>query len=198
MRMKIVLALILSLALAWRTKAQSLTGSLSASDVGTFASFTSSSVTLVHSNIINFDSGSFGTSVPTNSLLTVPSGFFSTTINGLSSTPLSDSINNFFVFSSPLGGFGGSTTPANRFDFDLATITENSDNGTTATFSGTGTIVDTTGAFQDTPGQFTVDFLSPGQYTLTLEAVPEPATISVAVTGLLGAWALRRRKGWNF
>jgi hypothetical protein len=193
--MKIVLSLILSLALAWETKAQFLTGSLTASSDFNGASATSSSITLVTSNTIDFDSGGFAASVPTNSLLMVRGDL---TISGLSTTPLSDSINDFFVFSYPAPGVGIGTTPFNRFDFDLSSITETSYTGganNTATFSGTGTIVDTTGAFQDTSAEFTVDFEHPSQYLITLEAVPEPATISLVTTGLLAAFALRRRKG---
>src|SRR5579859_2757962 len=133
--------------------AQFLTGSLTASSDFNGASFTSSSLSLVNSNTIDSDSGSFGILVPPNSLLMASVNTPGNTISGLSTSPLADSINNLFVFSYPLGG-SASTTPPNRFDFNLAAIAENSDNGTTAEFTGTGTIIDTTGAFQDTPGQF--------------------------------------------
>ncbi|HUE36177.1 MAG TPA: PEP-CTERM sorting domain-containing protein [Candidatus Acidoferrum sp.] len=190
--MKILLTLVLvgSLAFVREANAQFLTGSLTASSDFNGASFTSSSLSLVNSNTIDSDSGSFGILVPPNSLLMASVN----TISGLSTSPLADSINNLFVFSYPLGG-SASTTPPNRFDFNLAAIAENSDNGTTAEFTGTGTIIDTTGAFQDTPGQFIVNFSNSSFYTITLETVPEPATASLAVAGLLGALVLRRRKG---
>jgi hypothetical protein len=109
---------------------------------------------------------------------------------------LADSINNYLIFSSSLPFTNDGTTPVNRFDFDLQTITEDSFNSGTgaALFSGTGTIVDTTGAFQNTPGQLTVSFSAPDTYSLTLQAVPEPATVGLAATALLGMWITRRRK----
>jgi hypothetical protein len=131
--------------------------------------------------------------VPSNSLLFA---YSSSSISGLSSTPTALSINNFLIFSYPEPGFGVSTTPVNRFDFNLSSIAEtytgNADD--TAVITGTGTIVDTTGAFQDTPGQVTIDFLHPDLYQITLQAVPEPGTISMVAAGLLGIWASRRRK----
>jgi PEP-CTERM motif len=121
------------------------------------------------------------------------------TITGLSSTPISDPINNYFKFSqtSSFNGLTGTgTTPPNRFEFDLLTLAEDSFNSGTgaAMFSGTGTIVDTTGAFQNTPADLTVDFSNAHLYTLTLQAVPEPTTMSLAAAGLLAFWTLRRRK----
>jgi hypothetical protein len=198
MRMKLLITLVLtgSLALTWETRAQFLSGSLTATSANfPGASATSSSLTMIQTNIIDFTSfsGNLGSLVPSNSLLTAHSA----TVSGLSSLPTAISINNFFVFSSPEAGFGFSTTPPNRFDFDLLTITETSFTGNannTALFTGTGTIVDTTGAFQNTSGQFTIDFLHPNDYMITLQAVPEPATISLIGAGLLGIWALRRGK----
>jgi hypothetical protein len=191
------------LALTTEVKAQFLTGGVLASQ-GNFtspsSSVTASSVTLIMTNIIDstyfppsgLGPNSFYTLVPSNSLLFA----YSSTVSGLSSTPTAISINDFFVFSYPEPGFGPSTTPPNRFDFDLLTIadsyTGNANN--TATITGTGTIVDTTGAFQNTPGEFTIDFEHPNQYTITLQAVPEPTTVSLVVAGLLGALAFRPRK----
>lgn len=179
------------LAFTCATKAQVLTGSISAWCDGSQAN--SSPMSLFATNFITAATGDFAGIVPNNSLLTPYVG----TISGLSTTPLAVSINNYFVFSSTgVEGLVQGTTPINRFEFNLATITEESYNPTTgaATFTGTGTLVDSTGAFSSSPANFTVDFTTANFYTLSLETVPEPATLSLAAAGLLGALVLRRRK----
>jgi hypothetical protein len=91
---------------------------------------------------------------------------------------------------------GSGTSPLDRFDFDLATMAEDSYNSTTgaATFTGTGTLVDNAGTFTSSPADITINFSNAHTYTFTIATVPEPGTITLAVTGLLGALVLRRRK----
>jgi hypothetical protein len=183
------------LAFTCAVQAQVLTGSVTASvppgegEYGGGA--TSSSLGLFVTNVISATTGDFVGAVPTDGILTPYLG----TINGLSTTPLADSINNYFVFSTrpPYGGTG--TTPPNRFDFDLATITEDSYNSGTgaAVFTGTGTLVDSTGAYSSSPADFTVDFSNANNYTISIVTVPEPGTISLVAAGLLGAWIWRRK-----
>jgi hypothetical protein len=146
--------------------------------------------------ITTAESGDFAAQVPSLSDLTA----YSTTVTGLSTSPLADSIPNFFVFSQPDAIFGSSgTTPNNRFDFNLATITETSFTSTSvASFTGTGTLVDTapSGAFDNTPAQFTLSFSGPSNYSFTFAAtsVPEPTTLGLIATGLMGALSFRRRR----
>jgi PEP-CTERM motif len=159
------------------------------------SSFTASSLTLNAQNLITTaESGDFAAQVPSLSDLTA----YSTTITGLSTTPLADSISDFFVFSTPDAIFGSSgTTPNNRFDFNLATITETSFTSTSvASFSGTGTLVDTLGTFDNTPAQFNLNFSGPSNYSFTFAAtaVPEPTTLGLVATGLVGALSFRRRR----
>lgn len=178
---KLLLATVI-LGFAAAANAQYLNRSVTASVYsGRSGNATSSSLSLFATNVISGTMGNFSSVVPIGSLLTPHIG----TVSGLSTTPLSDSINNYFVFSSqaPFGASG--TTPLNRFDFDLSTITEDSYSGGIGDFSGTGTIVDTTSAYQTTAADFTVDFSSSIAYTITLETVPEPGTISLGTTGLL-------------
>jgi hypothetical protein len=158
------------------------------------ASFTSSSLTLNAQNLITTaESGDFATQIPAHSDLTAST----TTITGLSTSPLADSIPNYFVFSTPDAILATSgTTPNNRFDFNLATITETSFGSGAASFYGTGTLVDTTGAFDNTPATFTLSFSGSSNYSFTFAAtaVPEPATLGLIGTGLLGALSRRRRR----
>jgi hypothetical protein len=174
-------------------QAQNLNGSLTATtfpgDIG-FA--TDSSLSMFNTNIIQTATGNFNGTVPISSLLTATTA----TIEGLSTTPLTDPINNFFVFSSSAPHGPNGTTPQNRFEFNLQTITEDSFVGGVGEFSGTGTIVDITGAFANTSADFTLDFNgpSPNSYTITLATVPEPATVSLVALGLAGTVALRRRR----
>jgi hypothetical protein len=183
-----------TLGFATMASAQSFIGSMGAFNnppEAPASSYTSSSLTLDAANQINGSkTGTFLDFVPTKSALTA----YASTISGLSATPLSDAIPDFFVFSSVNPDFpgAGSTTPANRFVFNLATITET--DGVNGYFSGTGTLSDTQAAFSDTPGIFTLTFTGQGNYSFTLAAVPEPTTITLAAAGLLGALALRQRR----
>ncbi len=193
MKTKLVFSLLLAiLAFVSAARAQTLIGTLSSTN-NTSGFATSSSLGRSFStNTIVTATGNFTSLLPLGGYLVVRAG----TISGLSSTPISDSINDYLSFSGrvPLTGAQG-TTPNYRFDFDLQTIAEDSYNSSTgvALFTGTGTLVDTTGAYQNTPADLTVDFSSTHNFTLTLD-VPEPSAIALSATGLLGMLALCRRK----
>jgi hypothetical protein len=198
MKKLLFIAIFGCLALTWETKAQFLTGSVFAgsTSLDLVGQATASSMRLAPTNFNLSATGSFSGIIASNSLL---QSLHFQTITGLSTTPISVSINNYIIFSAADNFFGHSapgTTPPNRFDFNLSTLSEDSFNSGTgaATFSGTGTIVDVTGAFQSTPANLSVNFSSANTYTLTVEAVPEPGTMSLAAAGLLGIWASRQRK----
>lgn len=197
MKKALALVFIGSLALAGGARAQYLTGTLTGFPFDAFGNATASSMTLFYTNIVQSASGSFAGIVPNDSEVTT----YGREIDGLSTTPTTISIDNFFLFSlqDRFGGYEApGTTPLNRFEFNLVTLTEDSYNSGTgqALFTGTGTIIDTTGAYQNTPGDLTVTFTGPEAYTFSLEAVPEPAAMSLVATGLLGLLAmLRRREG---
>jgi hypothetical protein len=168
--------------------ASMLTGTMAVADYPLAAggSFTSSSLTL---NALNLITGSPTLpGVPALSDLTA----YSTAITGLSSTATTLNISDFFVFSTPDGTFGGSgTTPNGRYDFNLSTLAETAflSSPNIATFYGTGTLVDTTGAFADTAADFTLSFSGQGSYSFTLAAeaspVPEPTTVLAGALLLL-------------
>jgi len=100
-----------------------LTGSITATNdpVYSIASATGSSLMLAGTNIVANTTGSFVGTAPLGGLFQVESGR-TTTINGLSTSPLMDPISDFFIFSSGYK-FGGGTIPPNRFEFNLQTIT---------------------------------------------------------------------------
>ena len=192
-------ALAIILAFVGAANAQLMTGSLALSPdpfISNPAAYTASSLTLDPTNLVNAGAqlGSFaGGVVPNYSFLTATN----LTITGLSSTPLADSITDYFVFSSPDATLGASgTTPNNRFEFNLATIREVYPAGSGAAFYGTGMLTDIQpGGYANTPAQFTLSFPDGGStYSFTLAVVPEPSTIGLVVVGLLGALTIRRRK----
>jgi hypothetical protein len=80
----------------------------------------------------------------------------------------------------------------------LATITEISYSGPSlgAAFSGTGTLVDTQGAYANTPAQFTLSFPDGGgTYSFTIAAVPEPSSFGLLFGGLgLLVWTNHARR----
>lgn len=188
MNKRCVLALIAFVALigVGRVNAQYLTGTVTGEEsvTGPFGSATASSMRLTETNMVQSATGSFSGIVPLNTIV------YSSQVNfsGLSTTPK--------AFSNNLLEFGTGSFPG-RFTFTLDTLAEDSYDSTTgaATFTGTGTIADGTGEYQDTSADLTVDFTSQQEYSFTLEAVPEPATASLGVAGLFGLWAWRTRRG---
>jgi hypothetical protein len=178
--------------------AQSFTGKIGIQeDSGQTGSFTSSSLTMDISNYTEPFSGS-GTFSGALGSGTVPYGteaFASgTTIAGLSSTPLSVAISDFLIIGAPGPAAFNSpgTTPNDRFDFELTSLAEN--NPTIGYFTGTGILTDTQGVYQPTAAEMLLTFSGTNNYSFTLEVVPEPATLSLAAVGFLGALAFRRRK----
>lgn len=160
------------------------------------SSYTGSSFTLATDNLITSDDTDLAV-VPLHSDAIASL----ITVSGLSTSPTPEDIDQFLLFSSPgVSPFTGpGTTPVNRFDFILTSITDV--NPADGDFSGTGIFHDYTGGFSDTAGTVNIDFFSsPNAYSITLSAlgtpaaVPEPSTLGLLATGLAGAWTLRRRK----
>ena len=192
----------ISLACTSAANAQLFSGSIAVGTglTGPFtATYSSSSFTLNANNVVTGSPQGTFALIPSLSNMTADS----TIVSGLSSAPLADSIPDFFVFSST-GPFGASgTTPNNRFDFNLTTIT---DLGGGA-FSGTGTLTDTQGTYTPTLADFTLNFSSsinssPGSYSFTLASesesavsTPEPTTWALLLggLGLLAFWHIRTR-----
>jgi hypothetical protein len=120
-------------------------------------------------------------------------GTFSDTLLGTESNATPDSL-----FDPYLGDFYDLTSVGNTF-FGIFSAS-NADDGTNAlypsvlfqrSFSG----APGTAGFTLTSGGTPVDFsIDPFVFSVTLEAVPEPATLTVLGTGLLGLAALRRRR----
>lgn len=189
MNKQCTLALIAFVALvgAGPVNAQYLTGSVTAASYPLSAQIGADGSGFLQfggTNIVQSATGDLASILPINSkVFSVDYLSFS----GLSNTPqtVSDVLFHFPVTSYPY-----------RFTFTLDTIAQDSYNSATgqALYTGTGTIADNTGAYQDTPADLTVDFTSFGVYSFTLEAVPEPATTSLAVVGLFGLWAWRNRR----
>ena len=182
MKKRWTLILVAFVALVGQVNAQYLTGSITGENplTGPPAFATASSMTLSATNIIQSATGNFSGTVPINSLAYSMPG----TIGGLSTTPTAVS-DILFRIGLPY-----------RFSFTLDTLAEDSYDSATgaAVFTGTGTISDISGAYQDTPADLTVDFSSQGAYSFTLEAAPEPTTACLSVMGLFGLWAWRPRR----
>jgi hypothetical protein len=156
-----------------------MSGSLDVADYPVGGSFTSSSLTLTTPSLITSETGIFSSLVPNLSDLISDTG----TLTGLSDTPTTENINNFLVFSTPSSLEGQGTTPNNRFEFDLSTLSEIAYTGNpeTAAFYGTGTLVDTSGIYASSPADFTVSFSGEGNYSMILAvtAIPEPARYGI-------------------
>ena len=168
--------------------AQNFTGAVGIQeDTSQTGSYTASSIML---DVANFTdpgsaSGTFLSTVPGGTEVTA----YGSNITGLSSTPESVSISDFLQIGTP-GYFGSSgTTPNNRFDFNLQTLAESS----SGDFIGTGTLTDTTGAYSPTSAELLLSFSTPNNYSFTLQAVPEPGTLAMALTGLAMLPLFRRK-----
>lgn len=171
---------------------QNFTGSVGIQEDATqTGSYTASSLMLDASNYTEpfSASGTFASTVPNGTEVFA----YSSDITGLSTTLQSESIADFLV----IGGAGPSlfgspgTTPVDRFDFNLQSLQENSDGD----FTGYGTLVDnaTTGAYANTEAEVLLSFSGPNNYSFTLQAVPEPASITLLFAGL-GMLPFIRRK----
>jgi hypothetical protein len=126
---------------------------------------------------------------------TVPEGTevyaYSSAISGLTSTPQSEPISDFLEIGGPGPTGSPGTSPVDRFDFNLQTLQESSSQP--GGFIGEGTLVDTQGAYINTPAQLVINFTpSSANYSFTLTAVPEPATLSLLAG--LGFLPFLRRK----
>jgi hypothetical protein len=183
-----------ALSLAGAALGAQVNGGLAVSPIGG-GSATSSSLTLQGSNLITQATGDFLTLGAEDSGLTASTA----TVSGLSTTPSAESISDYFVFASP-SSFpppfdGPGTTPSDRFDFELTSLTETAYNGAVgvSSFSGAGTITDSAGVYNPTPATFTIGFSSPSNYSFTFDTVPEPTTLGLAAISL-GALAMRRRR----
>lgn len=184
------------MAVGGAVRAETLTGTLNIANGpnGFTGDSGASSLTLSGTNRVLNAGGDFSGNVPINSIVFAPDG----ELTGLSTTPQAHSINNFLWISGAdfySGFIAPATAPENRFFFDLATIAEDSYTFGTgaAVYSGTGTIVDSTGAFSSSAADFTINFSDFWNYTISIGTVPEPGTVSLLAAGLLGLVVLRRR-----
>lgn len=184
-----------ALGLAGAARGAQVNGALAVIPVGS-GSATSSSLTLQGSDLITVATGDFLTLGATDSGLTASTA----TVTGLSTTPTAESIPDYFVFASPSGfpaPFDGSgTTPSNRFDFELTSLTETAYSSASgvSSFSGAGTVTDSDGVYDPTPATFTIGFSSPSNYSFTFGTVaPEPTSLGLAAISL-GALTTRRRR----
>lgn len=187
-RQRLLVSVILSLASV--AGAQSFTGSVGVQeDTSQTGSYTANSLTLDSANYTEpgSASGTFFTTVPDGTEVTA----YSSTINGLNSFPAIESISDFLVVGTPGPTLFGSpgTTPNNRFDFNLQTLEESAP----GQFIGTGLLVDTQGTYSDTSADLLLNFSGANNYSFTLEAVPEPATVNLVLAGL-GILPFLRRK----
>jgi hypothetical protein len=155
--------------------------------------YTASSLTLDNLNYTEPlipATGMFGTTVPEGTEVYA----YSSEISGLSSTPKTESISDFLVIGgpgpAPFDSLG--TTPNDRFDFELQTLEESASQP--GGFIGEGTLTDTTGQYSPTPAELAINFTpSSANYSFTVTAVPEPATLTLALAGL-GVLPFLRRK----
>jgi len=195
----VLLALIPSLVCVLAVHADTITGDIAVSGSGTFtsSSLQLNSLAAVGSStgdLSDADSGSFA-------LLSTA------TLTGLSSTATTYStpIADYFEFSSAGLPPSTGTSPVDRYDFALTSITET--NSTAGDFTGIGILTDTTGTFSPTVATFTLS--NSGQpggpsgagFTLSADgiaatAAPEPSVWAMFAfgCGFLALFRLRRRR----
>ncbi len=176
------------LSLASVASGQNFTGTIGIQeDSSQTGTYTASSIMLDASNFTDPGSatGTFASTVPAGTIVTA----YSLNITGLSSTPENTPISDFLQIGTP-GYFGSTgTTPNNRFDFNLQTLEESSDGD----YIGTGTLVDTQGQYANTGAELLLSFSTASNYSFTVQAVPEPGTITMVLAGLATLPLFRRK-----
>ncbi|HEX3624367.1 MAG TPA: hypothetical protein VH280_02970 [Verrucomicrobiae bacterium] len=166
--------------------ALTMSGSLGVIDFPGGGSFTSSSLILSPSTVISSTTGTFQSLVPLFSSLASYTG----TLTGLSSTPKTEDIDNFFVF----------PASSDRFEFNLGALSETgyNANSQSASYIGTGTLVDTLGIYAVSPATFALSFSAQGNYSFVLSTpIPEPnqyGIFSGVFAFLLASFGLLRRR----
>ncbi len=137
-----ILLAMAALAFTGKAEAQILTGSISFSGQSS-ASFNGTTLTLPANSAITASSasGDFTTLLPTgfDGLTIAPTTL---TFTGNTANIPGGIILSFVLFANTDGGLNG-TTPANKFEFDLTSLTVGTNVGNTCVFAGTGMSIDT-------------------------------------------------------
>ena len=183
-----LLAAVASLAFGGSAHATLINGSIAVGADGS-GSYSGSTLTLSPTNIVESGAGDlnidFGSSVAASGA----------ELSGLSSSATPESVSDYFEFAAPGILSSAGTTPQNRFLFDLTGVTET--NATYGDFTGTGVLIDTTGALQATNATFSLAFSGPTNYSFSLGttgvAAPEPSTWALALAGMGGLLFFARR-----
>jgi hypothetical protein len=175
-----ILAAIFALTFACSASAQ-IVGSVNIASI-TPASFTSTTFTPASTDISLQEFSGFPFAVSPDSFFTG----YSTQLTGLSSTPTSEDIADFFVLPN-------SVTPADTFTFTLLSITET--DPVFGQFTGTGTLSETGVADSAVAATFNLGFSTANadNYSLNLAATPEPSSWALALL-CIGLFAYLRRR----